>query len=385
MTSRRRFGRLRKLPSGRWQARYPGPDGLLRTAPDTFATKTDADRFLAGVETDMARGVWLDGRTASATLRAYAEGWLKQRTVKGRPLAPRTVDTYRQSLDAWILPSLGGLSLDKITPSIVRSWHADVAAKTGRTATRKAYALLHAILATAVDDEALHRNPCRIAGAGLASSPERPLLEIEQVETLIAAMPERLQVPCIVMFWAQLRLGEVLAVEHRDFDRKAATLRVERQVVEVDGIGPVVTEPKAGSRRTVHLPVQALDALTKHVDRAGPALPTARLFTRPDGSELRAHHLQGPWQTARTKVGFPDVHLHDLRHAGLTLTAQAGATLAEVMRRAGYVTSRAAMIYQHAAERRDAEVAKKLSKMATVRKISNRRGTRGARGDQQAR
>jgi hypothetical protein len=225
MTSRRRFGRLRKLPSGRWQARYPGPDGLLRTAPDTFATKTDADRFLAGVETDMARGVWLDGRTASATLRAYAEGWLKQRTVKGRPLAPRTVDTYRQSLDAWILPSLGGLSLDKITPSIVRSWHADVAAKTGRTATRKAYALLHAILATAVDDEALHRNPCRIAGAGLASSPERPLLEIEQVETLIAAMPKRLQVPCIVMFWAQLRLGEVLAVEHRDFDRKAATLR----------------------------------------------------------------------------------------------------------------------------------------------------------------
>ena len=24
---RRRFGTVRRLPSGRWQARYPGPDG----------------------------------------------------------------------------------------------------------------------------------------------------------------------------------------------------------------------------------------------------------------------------------------------------------------------------------------------------------------------
>jgi integrase len=55
--------------------------------------------------------------------------------------------------------------------------------------------------------------------------------------------------------------------------------------------------------------------------------------------------------------------LHDLRHAGLTLAAQSGATLAEVMRRAGHSSSRAAMIYQHAAERRDAEVAKRLGRL----------------------
>lgn len=37
-----RFGRVRKLPSGRWQARYHGPDGVDRPAPATFATLTDA-------------------------------------------------------------------------------------------------------------------------------------------------------------------------------------------------------------------------------------------------------------------------------------------------------------------------------------------------------
>jgi integrase len=62
-------------------------------------------------------------------------------------------------------------------------------------------------------------------------------------------------------------------------------------------------------------------------------------------------------------TGHADAHLHDLRHAGLTLAAQSGAT-AEVMRRAGHSSSRTAMIYQHAAERRVAEVAYLLGRLA---------------------
>jgi hypothetical protein len=46
MTNKRRFGRVRQLASGRWQARYAGPDGIDRPAPETFATKTDAEVWL---------------------------------------------------------------------------------------------------------------------------------------------------------------------------------------------------------------------------------------------------------------------------------------------------------------------------------------------------
>jgi hypothetical protein len=53
---RRRFGSVRRLPSGRWQARYRTSDGRLHTAPQTFATKTDATRFLAQAEADLTRG-----------------------------------------------------------------------------------------------------------------------------------------------------------------------------------------------------------------------------------------------------------------------------------------------------------------------------------------
>jgi hypothetical protein len=184
---------VRKLPSGRWQARYPGPDGRDRSAPSTFATKTDAARFLTAVEVDMGRGVWLDPLRSGVTLREYSQAWLAERTVRGRPLAVRTRQTYQNSLDRWVLPALGGLPLDRITPAAVRRWHAETSAATGPTATRQAYALLHAILATAVADDALPRNPCRIKGAGQARSDERPLLDVDQVQHLSAHMPEKLR------------------------------------------------------------------------------------------------------------------------------------------------------------------------------------------------
>ncbi len=355
----RSFGSVRRLPSGRFQVRYFGPDGFRRTASDTFATKGDAARWLARTETDVARGQWLDPAAASVTLREYAEGWLLQRTVKGRPLAPRTVQTYRHSLDAHVLLRLGDYKLAGITPALVRTWHAETLARTGPTAARQAYATLRAILNTAVDDDAIHRNPCRITGAGQPSSPERPLLDLETVEALAAAMPTHLQTLCLVTFWAHLRIGEVVALQRRDVDILRGKIRIERQHVELR-TGPLETEPKAASRRTVHLPAQALEVLSAHLaDR--PGLPTAPVFTRADGSLLRASHVQNAWTTARKRVGVDHAHFHDLRHAGLTLTAQLGATTAEVMRRAGHSSARAANIYQHAAEGRDIAIAKLLS------------------------
>ena len=101
-----------------------------------------------------------------------------------------------------------------------------------------------------------------------------------------------------------------------------------RQVVEVRGRGPVVTEPKMSSRRLVHLPEPAIDALRRRFDAVGPMLPTARVFRRPDGSELRLMHLKWYRRMARKRAGIDQAHFHDLRHAGLTLSAQVGATLA---------------------------------------------------------
>jgi hypothetical protein len=62
--------------------------------------------------------------------------------------------------------------------------------------------------------------------------------------------------------------------------------------------------PKAGSRRTANLPTSAVDALRQHLQTLPPALPSASLFTRPDGSELRAHHVHYAWKVARRRAGL---------------------------------------------------------------------------------
>lgn len=47
MGRHRTFGNVRKLPSGRYQARYLDPSGHRHRAPRTFATGADANRWLS--------------------------------------------------------------------------------------------------------------------------------------------------------------------------------------------------------------------------------------------------------------------------------------------------------------------------------------------------
>jgi hypothetical protein len=70
------------------------PNGLPRTAPDTFARKTDADRYLTMVEAQMVRGEWIDPERTKILVGNYAERWIAQRPN----LRPRTVALYR-----WLL------------------------------------------------------------------------------------------------------------------------------------------------------------------------------------------------------------------------------------------------------------------------------------------
>lgn len=55
---------------------------------------------------------------------------------------------------------------------------------------------------------------------------------------------------------------------------------------------------------------------------------------------------------------------HGLRHSGLTLLGQCGATLAELMHRAGHSDVERVIIYQHSSRERDAALADKLAGMA---------------------
>ncbi len=167
---RRRFGRVRELPSGRFQARYPGPDGLLRAAPQVFMSRTEAEQWLSVVESDLLRGTWIDPAAGRVLLAEYAERWINERPG----LAPKTRVLYGGLLRLHIKPTLDDVSVADLTPARVRTWRKELLdSGTGAVTVAKAYRLLKAVLNTAVDDELIRRNPCRIKGAGTERSPER--------------------------------------------------------------------------------------------------------------------------------------------------------------------------------------------------------------------
>jgi integrase len=72
---------------------------------------------------------------------------------------------------------------------------------------------------------------------------------------------------------------------------------------------------------------------------------------------------------------MPDLHPHDLRHAAGTIFAQQGATTREIMARLGHRSRSAADRYQHAAARRDAELAARLD---TATESARSKRSRGA-------
>jgi hypothetical protein len=62
---------VRKLPSGRYQARYR-VEGRWKTAPATLRTKGEADAFLAATRADLERGTWTTQRLDKSSSRSTA-------------------------------------------------------------------------------------------------------------------------------------------------------------------------------------------------------------------------------------------------------------------------------------------------------------------------
>lgn len=141
-------------------------------------------------------------------------------------------------------------------------------------------------------------------------------------------------------------------------DYADGVLRVERQTTLVNG-KPVTTATKTGNARKVVLPPSIAAEVDAHLARSR-GFAKAPLFLRTDGEPITNHVLGQAWRRAARKVGLRQFHVHDVRHAGLTMAAQAGAKTRDLMDRAGHRTARASLIYQHAAEERNALIAAAL-------------------------
>ncbi len=353
MGGSRPFGNIRKLPSGRYQARY-WHLGKQVPADTTFATKADARAWLATIETDLLSGRHVDpssGRERFGCVRrALARGpWPSAANsghirIAARP-HPRRVRDGRAAQD---------------NTGIGSAWHGRLS-KSGLHANTvaKVYRLFRTMLETAVDDGLLRTNPVHIKGAAVERSIERPMLSWDDIERIADAIHPRFRALVWVGATSGLRYGELTGLTRRHVDLEDRSLRVDQALSFVKGQGPTLGPPKsAAAHRTVVMPIGVAEMLAAHIDEYVNDDPDALVFTSVKDSPLVNRYFAPYWKKALKAADLDElIRFHDLRHHAGTSAATAGASLREIMARMGHASSDASLRYLKASTRRDEEIA----------------------------
>jgi integrase len=384
--SRRRFGQVTRMRSGRWQARFTVPldhpsgrGGQIVTAPHTFEPNTygreAAGDWLRAEELrlnaegaswrTLAEHAEADRiRTAAETaptFTEYAEVWLRARKVRGHPLQESTKRGYLIWLAKYVQPTFGEMPLDTITAADVVRWYEGLPHDKGKT-VRECYALAKAIMksATAADGVLPGAvNPFTIDGAGTIgkrADKRTEVIEDADLDLILATIRPEWRAMIALALGCGLRFGEIVALRRSDVDLRARppVVRVRRAVGTGPGGKRYEKDPKSRAGiRDQRIPEGVGKVLTEHL-RTYVTGRDGLLFPGPSGDWLqptRFRDLAGGWRDAREAVGRP-INFHDLRATGATRLAQKGAHVAEVQAFLGDSSSQAAERYVRATQSR---------------------------------
>lgn len=330
-TKRRHFGSVRKLPSGRYQARY-WHDADRHTAPETFPTKADALAWVARAEADISRGSWLDPTAGRATVAEVARRWLESNPAKRSSSWARD----RSILGNHILPELAERPVAQLTRlDVQRMVDAWAKSHSPSTVTRM-FAVLRGVMTFAVNADLISRSPCTSARLPRASLVDRPVLSADQLQALDVELGK----DQAAMMWlgvvGGLRWAECAGLTVAGLDLLKKTVAVSQQLGRDGQIG--LPKSRAGTRR-LSLPDWLISDLASLLRRRGLTAINSDefVFVSPDGKPLHySNWRRRTWEPACERAGLPDLRFHDLRSMAATALVAAGVDIKTAQVRLGH-------------------------------------------------
>ena len=343
-------GMIRERPDGTWEARMSlGRDivtGKRKTKSLYGKTKEEVRRELVRLQKDKQSGLPI--RTERQNVQQFLTYWLE--SVVKPSLRPKTYVSYKQIVDNHLVPALGHIPLHKLAPQDVQTFLAEKHAK--GISAEHLRRVLRTALAHAYRLELVARN-----SASMVKPPARPTKEFtpfneDQARAFMKAVADHRFGPLFVLAIATgLREGELLGLQWQDVDLDKFTISVRKQIQpDLEG-RPVLADLKTEhSRRTLSIPLVAVDALRRHQkDQQAEGPPVVEHFkdlvfksttgTPLDPSKVRkalknvidkANNPDGDEDQQapeEERVNLPSIRFHDLRHSAATLLKTAGADL----------------------------------------------------------
>ncbi|MEW6770240.1 MAG: tyrosine-type recombinase/integrase [Bacillota bacterium] len=317
-----------------------------------FKTQKEAEATLAKAIAEVARGTYID--PARMSVKEYLEQWF---ATHADGLSPTTRRRYESIIRHQLVPYLGGVPLQKLTPLQVQTFLGQLA-REGRRDNKKTvprglapasvayvYRVLHRALEQAVEWEMLSRNPAARVRPPRADRKEPRVLTETEVQHLLDSLKGTcLYMPAFLAVYTGLRLGEVLALRWEDVDLNGLVIHVRRTSVQTKAGEPAYKSPKtAKGRRTVDISPAVVRELKAHRRRqlewklrAGSLWQeTGLVCTREDGSPINPPSLGSFFRRKAREAGFP-ISFHDLRHVHASLLLKAGVRLKVVQERLGH-------------------------------------------------
>jgi integrase len=371
---------IQKRPTGQWRARYRDNTGKEHSRH--FDRKVDAQAFLDTVTVAVQTGTYVDPKLGIVTVGAWTATWLDGQVH----LKPTTRERYEGIVREHILPKWATVRLTDVSHAQVQGWVARLGTQGSPATVHKVHRVLPLILALAVKDGRLARNPATGVNLPRVVAPEHRFLSHEQVRRLAdeCAVPPptvsrhspkaehwNADYEMVVLFLAYtgVRFGEMAAlrVGRVDFLRRRA--RIVESVTLVRGV-QVWGTPKGHDKREVSIPRFLVELLAEHV--AGKELGDL-VFTGAKGGALRAQGFQRSVLTgAATRIGVPGLHPHELRHTAASLAIASGADVKVVQQMLGHKSATMTLdLYGHLFSDRLDEVADALDAAASAARTAD--------------
>jgi integrase len=294
------------------------------------------------------------------TLAQYLDYWL---SVYKQSIRPRSHERYEQIIRLHLVPTLGKVKLDKLSPQHLQTLYTKKLEEGLSTNTVIViHGMLHKALKSAIRWGILAQNVCDRVDIPRRTPFEIHPLTVEQIQKLLEAVRGHTNEALFILAIATgMRRGEIAGLKWQDTNMEQGTLQVQRSLTRVPtamGSGYREAEPKTEkSRRSIALPDFAIVALIKHRERQEVIKQKAGeywqehdyVFCTSVGEHIHpGHHILEEFKKLLKKAGLPDVRFHDLRHSSATLLLSMGTHPKIVQERLGHHDIGTTMdIYSH--------------------------------------
>ncbi len=367
-------GSVYQRADGRWVAVIPLEDGKKK-----FIYRKKQSEALK--ELQLANQAKMQGTfvtTGDQTLNIFLTSWL-QDTIQHN-VRPKTYIRYCQLITLHILPALGKIQLQKLSPQHLQKLY--------NTKRQEGYAPqtvqhIHRVLHRALNDalrwNLVARNTCNLIDTPRVPRKEMQVLTGEQAQQFLeTAKGDPLEALYLLALTTGMRQGEILALQWKDIDFTHGILQVRRTISRLPKQGFQVSEPKTPkSRRSIHLAPTTLDALKLHRVRqheqrlaAGPEWDEQGwIFCNTLGRPVEVGNMmRRSFRPILAKAGLPRIRFHDLRHSCATLLLSLGVHPKVVQERLGHSQIAVTLdTYSHVLPHLQEEAANRLDILLTKR------------------